>query len=163
TTPGIGRADVWVFDATNLGSTLGGAPLTVLTMFGDTPRALAVSPNGSTVYAAVFQSGNQTTALSEGVVCDGGSGAPACPVRPGGQRRRLPRRRAGAQRRRKQRDGPRDRAGRQVQSRERTLGGPPGSQLGQRRPLLHPGRRRLPDRRHQEPAGPEDEQPAFRS
>src|SRR5262249_45429828 len=84
TTAGIGRADVWVFDATNLGSTLGGAPLTVLTMFGDTPRALAVSPNGSTVYAAVFQSGNQTTALSEGVVCDGGSGAPACTVRTGG-------------------------------------------------------------------------------
>ena len=88
TTPGIGRADVWVFDATNLGSALGGAPLTVLTMFGDTPRALAVSPDGSTVYAAVFQSGNQTAALSEGVVCDGGSGATACTVKgvgyPGG-------------------------------------------------------------------------------
>jgi hypothetical protein len=88
TTPGIGRADVWVFDATNLGSALGGAPLTVLTMFGDTPRALAVSPDHGTVYAAVFQSGNQTTALSEGVVCDGGSGAAACTVKtvgyPGG-------------------------------------------------------------------------------
>ena len=79
TTPGIGRADVWLFDATNLGSALGGAPLTVLTMFGDTPRALAVSPDRSTVYAAVFQSGNQTTALSEGVVCNGGSNAAHAP------------------------------------------------------------------------------------
>src|SRR5262245_7498006 len=41
TTAGVGRADVWVFDATNLGATLGGTPLTILTLFGDTPRALA--------------------------------------------------------------------------------------------------------------------------
>src|SRR5262249_48969760 len=67
TTQGIGRADVWVFDATSLGATLGGTPLTVITMFGDTPRALATSRNRGTVYAAVFQSGNQTTTLSEGV------------------------------------------------------------------------------------------------
>src|SRR5262245_9149414 len=31
TTPGVGRADVWVFDATNLGTTLGGTPRTILT------------------------------------------------------------------------------------------------------------------------------------
>jgi DNA-binding beta-propeller fold protein YncE len=89
TTPGIGRADVWVFDATNLGTGLGGTPLTVVTLFGDTPRALAASPDGGTVYAAVFESGNQTTALSEGVVCDGGAGAGPCTVAgvtyPGGQ------------------------------------------------------------------------------
>ncbi len=72
-TEGIGRADVWVFDATNLGATLGGDPLTTLTLFGDTPRALAVSPDGSLVYAAVFHSGNQTTTLSEGVVSRGGN------------------------------------------------------------------------------------------
>ena len=78
TTPGIGRADVWVFDAANLGTTLGGTPLTILTLFGDTPRALAVSPDGSTVYAAVFESGNRTTTISEGLVCNGGSGAAAC-------------------------------------------------------------------------------------
>jgi DNA-binding beta-propeller fold protein YncE len=78
TTPGVGRADVFVFDASNLGSTLEGVPLTVVTLFGDTPRALAVSPDGNTVYAAVFESGNQTTSLSEGVICDGGSGAAAC-------------------------------------------------------------------------------------
>ena len=75
TTPGIGRADVWVFDATSLGAALGGTPLAVVNLFGDTPRALAVSPNGNTVYAAVFQSGNRTTAVTEGVVCDDPSGA----------------------------------------------------------------------------------------
>jgi YVTN family beta-propeller protein len=65
-TPGIGRADVWVFDATNPGSKLGGAPKTILNMFGDTPRALARSADGSRVYAAVFHSGNKTTIAQGG-------------------------------------------------------------------------------------------------
>jgi DNA-binding beta-propeller fold protein YncE len=59
-----GRADVWVFDANNLGSAAGGTRLTKLTMFADTPRALAVSGDGATVYAAPFFSGNQTTIAS---------------------------------------------------------------------------------------------------
>jgi YVTN family beta-propeller protein len=80
TTPGVGRADVWVFDATNLGNGLGGTPLTVMTLFGDTPRALAASPDGSTVYAAIFHSGNHTTTISEGVVCNGGTSAGPCVV-----------------------------------------------------------------------------------
>ncbi|HEY2388251.1 MAG TPA: hypothetical protein VGK30_14915 [Candidatus Binatia bacterium] len=99
-TPGIGRADVWVFDATDLGTSLGGDPETILTLFGDTPRALTASParcsnnatqacavdadcgagntcDVATVYAAVFESGNRTTTLSAAVVCGGGqSGAP---------------------------------------------------------------------------------------
>jgi DNA-binding beta-propeller fold protein YncE len=79
-TAGQGRADVWVFDPTDLGATLEGAPQTILTFFGDTPRALAVSPDGGTVYAAVFHSGNQTTSLSEGAVCNGGTGAGPCPL-----------------------------------------------------------------------------------
>jgi DNA-binding beta-propeller fold protein YncE len=68
----IGRADVWVFDATNLGTSLGGTPLagTPLVLFGDTPRALAVSADGSTVYAAIFHSGNRTTTINDGLVCD---------------------------------------------------------------------------------------------
>jgi DNA-binding beta-propeller fold protein YncE len=78
TTPGIGRADVWVFDATTLGTSLGGDRLTIVTLFGDTPRPLAVSPDGSTVYAGVFHSGNQTTALHEGVVCGGTQTAEFC-------------------------------------------------------------------------------------
>jgi DNA-binding beta-propeller fold protein YncE len=70
-TPGVGRADVWVFDATNLGGGLGGTPLTIVTLFGDTPRALAASPDGSKVYAAVFASGNRTTTVHEAAVPDG--------------------------------------------------------------------------------------------
>src|SRR5262249_54272438 len=75
TTPGVPRADVWVFDADDLdgGSateTLGGRPVEILSLFGDTPRALAVSPDGSKVYAAVFHSGNRTTTIAEDQVCD---------------------------------------------------------------------------------------------
>ena len=69
-TPGVGRADVWVFDALSLGSLMGGDPLTVITLFGDKPRALAASPDGSTVYAAVYRSGNRTTTIHEQMICD---------------------------------------------------------------------------------------------
>jgi YVTN family beta-propeller protein len=78
TTAGVKRADVWVFDATALGATLGGTPVGIVTMFGDTPRALAKSTDGNTVYAAIFHSGNQTTTVSEGVVCNGFAGAGSC-------------------------------------------------------------------------------------
>jgi DNA-binding beta-propeller fold protein YncE len=71
TTEGIGRADVWVFDAANLGSTLGGTPVEILTFFADSPRGLAVTPNGATVYVGGFQSGNQTTVINETVVPNG--------------------------------------------------------------------------------------------
>jgi hypothetical protein len=69
TTEGIGRADVWVFDAANLGTTLGGTPVQILSFFADTPRALAT--DGTTVYVAAFHSGNQTTTVNELVVCNG--------------------------------------------------------------------------------------------
>lgn len=72
TTPSIGRADVWVFDATALGETLGGAPLTIVNLFCDTPRALAVDASGSRVYAAAFNSGNQSTVVSQHVIPDTG-------------------------------------------------------------------------------------------
>jgi YVTN family beta-propeller protein len=71
TTPGIPRADVWVFDPSNLGTTAGGTPLSILSFFTDTPRALAVSPDGNTVYVAGFKSGNQTTTVSQERVCVG--------------------------------------------------------------------------------------------
>ena len=80
TTAGVGRADVWVFDATALGAAPGGTPLQIVTLFGDTPRALAVSADGATVYAAVFHSGNGTTTVGEDAVCDGGASAPPCLV-----------------------------------------------------------------------------------
>ena len=77
TTPGIGRADVWVFDADNFGNTLEGEPLTIITLFTDTPRALAVTPDGSRVYAAGFLTGNRTTTVFEEVVrANGGLPAP---------------------------------------------------------------------------------------
>ncbi|HVN39130.1 MAG TPA: thrombospondin type 3 repeat-containing protein [Myxococcota bacterium] len=69
TTAGVGRADVWVFDATSLGDTLGGAPVSVLSFFADTPRALAT--DGTNVYVAAFESGNQSTTINEQSVCDG--------------------------------------------------------------------------------------------
>ncbi|MBO0799572.1 MAG: hypothetical protein J2P31_12190, partial [Blastocatellia bacterium] len=71
TTAGVGRADTWVFDPANLGTTIGGKPLRILNFFTDTPRALAVSPDKSTVYVAGFKTGNQTTTVLEGMVCDG--------------------------------------------------------------------------------------------
>ena len=69
--PGIGRMDVWVYNANNLGVSLGGAPTTILNFFADSPRSLAVTPDGLTVYAAGFFSGNQTTSLLNTLV--GGS------------------------------------------------------------------------------------------
>ena len=72
-TEGIGRADIWVFDATNPGASLGGTALTTITVFGDKPRALARSTDGSKVYAAIFHSGNQTMTLNSGFVCPTGS------------------------------------------------------------------------------------------
>lgn len=70
TTEGVGRADVWVFDANAPGAALGGTPIggAPLVLFSDTPRALAKSPDGSIVYAAAFNSGNRTTTVLEGLV-----------------------------------------------------------------------------------------------
>src|SRR5262245_42035522 len=77
-TPGTPRALVWAFDANALGAALGGTPLSVIALFSDTPRALAVSNDRATVYAAAFHSGNRTTALNERVVTPGG-GVPPFP------------------------------------------------------------------------------------
>ena len=78
TTEGIGRAVVQVFDPANLGASIGGTPVGNVVLFGDTPRALAKS--GNTVYAAVLESGNRTTAAGGGAVCDGGSVAGPCNI-----------------------------------------------------------------------------------
>ncbi|MGB1310716.1 MAG: Ig-like domain-containing protein [Leucothrix sp.] len=50
-----------VFALNNLNATP-----TRINIAGEDPRALAVSPDGNTVYAAIFESGNGTTALSGG-------------------------------------------------------------------------------------------------
>jgi YVTN family beta-propeller protein len=78
TTPSVPRADVWVFEPANLGSGVGGQPLRIMSFFTDTPRALATSPDGSKVYVAGFKTGNQTTVITEALVCDGFEGARPC-------------------------------------------------------------------------------------
>src|SRR5580698_984084 len=83
TTPGIPRADVWVFDPANLGTTMGGTPLSILSFFTYTPRALAVSPDGNTVYVAGFKTGNQTTTVAEGRVCIGFKPSTPCTLADG--------------------------------------------------------------------------------
>jgi len=80
TTPGVGRADVWVFDVGPTGEPLEDRPSSILTLFGDTPRALATSADGSQVWAAVFLSGNRTATVAQEAVCDGGAAAPPCSV-----------------------------------------------------------------------------------
>jgi DNA-binding beta-propeller fold protein YncE len=77
---GIGRADVWVFDPANLGTAVGGRPLRILSLFADTPRALAVSPDRRTVYVAAFKSGNQTTTVLQQMVCTGFKVNQSCKV-----------------------------------------------------------------------------------
>ncbi len=67
TSPGVGRADVWVWNTLDLA-----VDPFILTFFGDTPRALAVSADGTRVWAAVFLSGNRTSVLNEGAVIPAG-------------------------------------------------------------------------------------------
>jgi len=70
TTPGIGRADVFVYRADLLGPLGAEQPVEILTLFTDAPRALAVG-NGK-VYAAGFLSGNQTSLVRYQLVVDRG-------------------------------------------------------------------------------------------
>lgn len=46
-------------------------PIAEIEIEGEDPRALAVSPDGMTVYAAIFESGNATTILGGGIENDG--------------------------------------------------------------------------------------------
>jgi YVTN family beta-propeller protein len=58
----VSRANqIAVVDTTTLAVT------SLLSVFGDNPRALAVSPDGSTVYAAFALSGNATTIIPQGI------------------------------------------------------------------------------------------------
>ncbi|HEX7899833.1 MAG TPA: hypothetical protein VF950_18835 [Planctomycetota bacterium] len=78
TIPGVPRADVWVFEAANPD-----APPSIVKLFTDTPRGLAVSPDGSRVYAAGFHTGNRTTTVFEDVVrANGGLTSPYILVAP---------------------------------------------------------------------------------
>jgi DNA-binding beta-propeller fold protein YncE len=84
TTEGVGRAVVQVFDANNLGGALGGTPIANIVLFGDTPRALARTADGSAVYAAVFHSGNRSTTINESAVSPNGGLPPPPPGALGG-------------------------------------------------------------------------------
>jgi hypothetical protein len=111
---GTGRADVWVFDATSLGTELGGEPLTIVNLFGDRPRALAATPDGSIVFAAVFRSGNRTMTVSEQHRPD------RRPLH--GPRRAIPRRPSPSKDQLRRHAEPRSRLDRRVQRPERQLG-----------------------------------------
>jgi DNA-binding beta-propeller fold protein YncE len=72
-----GRALVFVYDPNDLGTSLAGDPLAVVgdgpnsagdSIFSDSPRALAVSNDGTRVYVAAFHSGNQTTTIGDGII-----------------------------------------------------------------------------------------------
>ncbi|HEU4733901.1 MAG TPA: hypothetical protein VFT22_38675 [Kofleriaceae bacterium] len=89
TTPSVPRADVWVFNPASLGNTLGGTPVKIMSFFTDTPRALAVSPDRTTVFVAGFKTGNQTSIVNEGLICQGFDPSTPCTnpdgsVSPGG-------------------------------------------------------------------------------
>jgi YVTN family beta-propeller protein len=76
TTSSVPRADVWVFNPAQLGATMGGTPVKIMSFFTDTPRALAVSPDHNTVYVAGFKTGNQSTTILEGMLCQGFKNTP---------------------------------------------------------------------------------------
>jgi len=68
-----GRDQVKVYDATSR------AEVGQLDIFGDDPRALAVSADGSEVYLVVLESGNQTISMHLGRVKAGGGSPPPNP------------------------------------------------------------------------------------
>jgi DNA-binding beta-propeller fold protein YncE len=79
TTQGQGRAVVQVWNVNALTNALSGGPIANIVLFTDTPRALAKSPGSDTVYAAGFQSGNQTTSILEPTVTGSGNTRPPFP------------------------------------------------------------------------------------
>ena len=65
------RESIQVFDLSNLSA----SPTEVL-LKGEQPRAMAVSPDGGTVYTAFFESGNRTTVLNGSTFIAGGFCSP---------------------------------------------------------------------------------------
>lgn len=70
-----GRGQVKVFDASDPN-----LALQTLTLFGKQPRALARDASGSRVFVSVFESGNQTTIVSEATVTANGGLPPPNPA-----------------------------------------------------------------------------------
>ncbi len=67
--PSQPRADVWVFDANNLGTALGGNRVGIVPLFSDKPGGMGVSPDGSQVFVAAFTSGNGSAVIAAESVC----------------------------------------------------------------------------------------------
>ena len=66
------RESIQIFNLSNLNA----IPQEVL-LIGEQPRAMAVSPDGNTVYTAFFESGNQTTVIAgNDFIANGGLSAP---------------------------------------------------------------------------------------
>jgi hypothetical protein len=129
TTQGVGRADVWVFDATNLGTTFGGTPLRVLSFFATRPaRSRPTAPTSTSPRSTRATSRRRSSRVC---VRNGFAGAgaglpqPQCPIQanvPGG----VP----GPEHQRRERRGARDRHHRPAQRHE--LGRLAGPQLERR-------------------------------
>jgi len=58
-----GEDSVWVYDLADLDQ-----PPQTVDVFADAPRALAVSPDGTTVYVVALMSGNQTAAVNANII-----------------------------------------------------------------------------------------------
>ncbi len=75
--PGLGQAQVQVWRTDDPAR-----PPESLRLFGRKPRALAVSPDGRSVYAAIFQSGNGSASIDETAAqTTGGMPDPGMPVK----------------------------------------------------------------------------------
>src|SRR5690606_41756808 len=59
---------------------VGGGRRSILSLFGDAPRALAVDASGSRVGAASFNPGNQTAIVPLGVIPDSGEASGGIPL-----------------------------------------------------------------------------------
>lgn len=66
--PGLGQAELWVFEAGQTGKNLGGNPLVIINLFAAPVRSLVASADGLSVYAATFLSGNRSTTVSRAKV-----------------------------------------------------------------------------------------------
>ena len=85
TTPSVPRADVWdLRSRQSRRHNRWHAPGGSASFFTDTPRALAVSPDGKTVYVAGFETGNQTTIVGTERICLGFNTSAPCTL-PDGQ------------------------------------------------------------------------------
>ena len=145
TTPGVPRADVWVFDPANLGNTLGGTPLAHRRASSPTPARPGRQPRRQ--YGLRRRYSNPVTRPPPWPRAASASASSRDkPVHPG-RRHRQPRRQSRPGHRLRGRAGARGRPDRQVQPGERPVGRRTRPRLGRLGPLPPARRRRLRHRR----------------